>query len=334
MSTKTTRMLRREKMEITLPTLIDLFLTTKKTEGRSPKTIGWYRDLLTRFATYVGNGSDARLKDVTLDDARSFVAFLQEKTTRYGDHSLRPEESGGLSTSTVHGYVRAMKAFSVWLHEEGFTSKPVFARLKRPRVTQPVIEILSDQEIAALVDAINPNCFLGARLYVMVLLLLDTGIRASELCTLTLHNTFIDDDYIKVMGKGRKERIVPFGATTKKAILRYTHTFRPEPFHGGIDELILSTDGTPLTYSGLSQAIKRLGKKAGVPRLHAHLFRHTFAVRYLINGGDVMTLRLMLGHSTLDVTLIYMHLAEAHVQIQHHRFSPVDRLQISTKRRR
>ena len=74
MSTKTTRLLRREKMEITLPILIDLFLTTRKTEGRSPRTIDWYRDMLTRFAKYVGNGSDAKLKDVTIDDARSFVA--------------------------------------------------------------------------------------------------------------------------------------------------------------------------------------------------------------------------------------------------------------------
>ena len=334
MSKKTAKILRREKMEITVPTLIDLFLTTKQTEGRSPRTIVWYRDLLTRFAKYVGNESEAKLNDVALDDARSFIASLRERTTRYNDHPLKPVEEGGLSSSTIQAHVRALKAFSVWLHEEEFTSKPIFARLKRPRVTQPVIEILSDNEIAAMVDYINPSSFLGARLYVIVLLLLDTGIRASEMCTLTLDNTYIDDSYIKVMGKGRKERIVPFGATTKKAILRYVHTFRPEPFHDGIDELILSTDGTSLTYSGLAQAIKRLGKKTGVPRLHPHLFRHTFAVRYLMNGGDIMTLKLMLGHTTLEVTQVYMHLAEAHVQIQHHRFSPVDRLQISTKRRR
>ena len=97
---------------------------------------------------------------------------------------------------------------------------------------------------------------------------------------------------------------------------------------GDIDQVILSVDGTPLTYCALGHMIKRLGKKAGVPRLHAHLFRHTFAVRYLMNGGDVMTLRLILGHATLDVTQMYMHLAESHIKIQHHKFSPVDRLRI------
>ena len=321
-------------MEITLPTLIDLFLTTKQTEGRSPKTISWYREMLTRFARYVGDESEAKLHDIGLDDARAFVAYLQQRTTRYQDHPYKPEKEGGLSSSTIHGHVRALKAFSTWLHEEEFTKKPIFARLRRPKVSQPVIQVLSDQEIAAIVGAINPNTFLGSRLCVMTLLLLDTGIRASELCTLTLGNTFIEDSYIKVLGKGHKERIIPFGATTKKAILRYTHTFRPEPFHAGIDELILSIDGKPITRNGLGQAIKRLGKKAGVPRLHPHLFRHTFSVRYLINGGDVMTLKLMLGHTTLDVTQMYLHLAEAHVQIQHHRFSPVDRLHVSFKRRR
>jgi integrase/recombinase XerC/integrase/recombinase XerD len=240
---------------------------------------------------------------------------------------------GGLSPYTIHGYVRALKAFSTWLHDERFSKKNLFSRLKRPKVPAPVIEILSDQEIADIIAAINPDCVLGARLYVIVLVLLDTGIRAGELVGLTLENTFVDDDYLKVMGKGQKERIVPFGATTKKALLRYIHTFRPSPLHDGIDQLILSTDGTPLTYSGLAQSVKRLGKKVGVPRLHAHLFRHTFAVRYLMNGGDIMTLRLILGHADLTVTQQYMHLAQAHVQIQHHRFSPVDRLGIKVRRR-
>ena len=113
----------------------------------------------------------------------------------------------------------------------------------------------------------------------MVLLLLDTGRRASELVGLTLANTYTEQDYLKVLGKGDKERMVPFGSMTKKALLRYIHAFQPEPIHEGVDQLILATDGSPLTYSGLAQAIKRLRKRTGVPRLHSHLFRHTFAVR-------------------------------------------------------
>ena len=171
-------------------------------------------------------------------------------------------------------------------------------------------------------------------MYAIALLLLGTGIRAAEQVGLTLNDTNLKSGAVKVTGKGRKERIVPFGATTKKALLRYIHTFRPEPFHEGIEQLVLATDGSPLTYSGLAQAIKRLGKRTGVPRLHSHLSRHTFAVRYLVNGGDIMTLRLILGHATLEVTQMYVHLAETHVEVQHHRFSPMDRLGIKVRGRR
>ena len=79
-------------------------------------------------------------------------------------------------------------------------------------------------------------------------------------------------------------------------------------------------------YNNLAHTIKGIGKSVGVPRLHAHLLRHTFAVNYLVNGGDVMTLQRMLGHTSLDVTKTYLHLAEAHVQVQHHRFSPIEHL--------
>jgi site-specific recombinase XerD len=165
------------------------------------------------------------------------------------------------------------------------------------------------------------------------MLLLDTGIRASELCTLTMANTHINEGYIKVRGKGDKERHVPIGNSLKKALIRYINAWRPEPVEEGIDELILSVRGYPLTYDGLAQMIKRLGRRMDVPRLRAHLFRHTFAVRYLMNGGDVMTLRLILGHTTLEVTQGYMHLADSHVQVQHSKFSPVDRLGITRRRK-
>lgn len=331
---RTQTMLRRERMEVTLATLIDLFLATKQTEGKSPRTISWYRDFLSRFMRFTTNGHETRLREISIDTAREFIASLQSQTARFVGHPKHPEQEGGLSPSTIHGYVRALKALGTWLHEEGFTTTNIFTRLKRPKVPQPMIRILSEDEVKTIFDKINPNCFLGARLHAMAILLLDTGIRASELCTLTLENTYLDDGYVKVMGKGSKERMVPFGAGTKKALIRYITTFRPEPSPRAKAQLFLATDGEALTYVGLAKAIKRLGLISGVTRLHPHLFRHTFAVNYLMNGGDVMTLKLILGHTTLDVTQVYMHLAEAHVKIQHDRFSPVDRMGIGNARRR
>ncbi len=144
----------------------------------------------------------------------------------------------------------------------------------------------------------------------------------------------MNEGYLKVYGKGNKERLVPFGALTKKALLKYIHSYRPETVGDDCQQVFLSVDGKRLSYNGLALVIRRLGQTADVPRLHAHLFRHTFAVRYLMNGGDIMTLRLILGHTTLEVTQMYMHLADAHIQVQHSKFSPVDRLDIGKRRRR
>ena len=187
--------------------------------------------------------------------------------------------AGGLSGATVHAHVRVLKTFATWLAAEGWTTMDVFDKLKRPKLPEPVIEVLADEEIDRLLGAINPNCVLGARLYTIVLLLLDTGIRAGEVCGLTLPHVHVDEGYVKVCGKGDKERIVPFGSTTKKALLRWLMTWREALSEDVADTLFVTNAGYPLTYTAVAQSLKRLGMRAEVPRLHAHLFRHTFAVR-------------------------------------------------------
>ena len=241
MVTRTEEILRRELMEITLSKAIELFVATKRTEGCTEKTVGWYEYLLGHYAEYLGeNGKSPKVSGMTVNDARAFVASLQSRDTLYQEHPRHPEVQRGLSPYTIHAYVRVLKVFGNWLVEDNLSKQNAFARLKKPRLPQPMIEILSDQEIDAILSAISPNCFLGARMYTVVLFLLDTGIRASELTSLTLQNTDIDDSRLKVCGKGRKERMVFFSVNTRKALLRYVHTWR-QPAYGGIDNVILST---------------------------------------------------------------------------------------------
>ena len=210
--------------------------------------------------------------------------------------------------------------FSKWLLEEGYTKSDLFARLKVPKTPETVIEVLSDEEIRRLVSEINPQSLIGARLYAIVLLLLDTGLRATELCTLTQANTDLADSSVKVMGKGKKERVLYFSPETKKAIHRYLTVYRPE---NDRPELFLSDDGSPLTYNGLKQIILRLRVRAAIPRLHLHLFRHTYAVKFLMSGGDLMSLKRILGHTDISTTSLYLHLTETNVQAQATKFSPV-----------
>jgi integrase/recombinase XerC/integrase/recombinase XerD len=318
-------------METTIPVLIDLFAATKQTENKSKATVAWYRQRLGNFSRFVGE--EATLPQLNINTARAFIASLQDRTSRYEDHPIVPPKEGGLSPFYIHSHVRALKSFSSWLYDEGFTRQNVLSKLKRPTLPKPVINILTDEEIDRLLNSINPNTFLGMRLMCILLLFLDTGMRASELLGITMESIDWSSDTIRIWGKGRKERIVSFDPQTKKYLLRYVQAFRPEP-QGNCQELFLSVEGTALTYNALSHLIKRTGEGVDIPRLHAHLLRHTFAVKYLMLGGDIITLKMILGHTDITVTQLYLHLAQSHVKVQHERFSPVSRIKIGGRRKR
>ena len=160
------------------------------------------------------------------------------------------------------------------------------------------------------------------------MLLLDTGLRIGELVHLTMDNVHMDEGYLKVMGKGRKERIVPIGINAQKALQRYLFRIRPKPSNPTVNNVFLSQSSNPLTENSMKLMFARLSDRTKVFRLHAHLCRHTFATRFLINGGDVFSLQQILGHSTLEMVRHYVSLASSHIAIQHQKFSPLDRLSL------
>ena len=160
------------------------------------------------------------------------------------------------------------------------------------------------------------------------MLLIDTGIRSGELIKLKIEDVRMNEGLLKVTGKGRKERIVPMGSNAQRVLQRYLFRYRPKPANPNITNVFLSELGGPFTENGLKLVFSRLAKKSGVARLHAHLCRHTFATRFLINGGDVFSLQQILGHSSLEMVRNYVNLASSHIIIQHQKFSPLDRLNI------
>jgi site-specific recombinase XerD len=228
----------------------------------------------------------------------------------------------------VHGHVRTIRAFCNWLVTEGLIEASPARDLKPPKVCRKVISTLSDDEIRAILDILAPADSSNARNKTIFMLLLDTGLRMGELINLKMDDVHMNDGLLKVMGKGKKERIVPMGSNAQRALQRYLFRNRPKPAHSGIENVFLSVHGVPLTDNSVKLVFSRLAKRSGVGRLHAHLCRHTFATRFLINGGDVFTLQQILGHSTLEMVRHYVNLASNHVAIQHQRFSPLDRLNL------
>jgi len=201
--------------------------------------------------------------------------------------------------------------------------------IRLPKAPTKIVDILSPDEIKALIDAQNPLTSFGSRNIAILVTLLDTGLRCSELSTLLFENTHIEEGYLKVIGKGSKERLVPIGALTQKVLWRYVLHFRPQPIDETNDYLLLTIDGEKLEYNAIRLLLKRWGKRAGVPRLHAHLCRHTYATNYLsYNCGDVFRLQYILGHTSLEMVRRYVHYASSQAMVQGKISSPVDQLGI------
>jgi site-specific recombinase XerD len=161
--------------------------------------------------------------------------------------------------------------------------------------------------------------------------MLDTGLRVSEVANITLIGLNLQDGYIKVMGKGSKERIVLIGKHVQMTLFSYIDKIRPQPDMPDCNHLFLSRSGKPITPNTIKLVFSRPAKKSGVNRLHAHLCRHTFAINYLLNGGDIFSLKEILGHTTLDMVNHYLHFTSAQIIVQHHKYSPMDKLLMNTE---
>lgn len=313
-----------DKSNIDLSVLIQHFEVHNKTEGKSVRTVEWYNQALTMFQEWLKDqGMPTTIGSLGEAEARGFVLYLQG----------RPGLWGAASTHTIANRVRALRAFFAWLDRKGYTEGHVLKDLKPPKVLQQVIEPLTEEEVSRMFDAINSNTALGARNAALFSVMLDSGLRLSEVATLKEDDVHLEDRYVKVCGKGSKERVVSFGVACQRAMLHYYHHFRPTPVHPGIETFFLSIDGYSLSSDAVRSLTERLSKACGVRRLHPHLLRHTYATCFLLNGGDVFLLKQNLGHSTLAMVEHYVHIASQRAAIRSQGFSPLDRFEVKDSRR-
>ncbi|MFC2063383.1 tyrosine-type recombinase/integrase [Chloroflexota bacterium] len=304
------------------------------TEGKSHKTITWYTANLKRFARFLNNNHLPESVDkIGKEEARAFISYLQTEVTRWeGSPDIHNDKR--LSAYSVQGYARTIKAFWSWLLAEGYITSNPIASLKLPKTPKKVVSTFSQEQIQKMLNSIDKKNSRGFRNYTIVLLLLDTGIRLSELINLKVSDIDFIESCILVKGKGNKERVVPFGSQVRRTLRRYITYHRPDPDFPGIGETFLSNDGFPLKPRAIQSILTRLGKKISLSGVNtnAHRFRHTFARNYLLNGGDVFSLQKILGHSSLEVVKIYVNLITSDVLSQHRKFSPVDNMVLPGKR--
>ena len=312
---------------ITIDELVSRYALSNEADGKSPSTVKWYTEILSSFSSYVKNGRvKQNLSALTLELAREYVLYVRQRP-RFQGHPYTPERNKPISPKTVQCHVRTLKAFASWLYAESYTSENILRNLKIPKAPVTIIEPLVPEEIKKITASIDKNSFTGSRNNTIFTTLLDTGLRASEAAGITLNNLNLSEGYIKVMGKGSRERIVPIGKYIQMTLWTYVDKVRPEPVYQACNYLFLTRGGEPITVNTIKLIFSRLARNSGVKKLHAHLCRHTFAINYLLNGGDIFSLREILGHTTLDMVNHYLHFTSSQITDQHHKFSPMDRLQ-------
>ncbi len=327
---------KRELMMITLQKATDYYLATLETEGKSPRYIDFLKTRLCYFNRYMQEtySQDIKLQEITVDDGRDYMRSLMERTKRYKDHPMRMEEDGKLKVQYIHGLGRAVRSFSTWAFEEGYIEENVMRRLKLPQLPNTNPEPLSEEEIQRVLKASLYETDEKLRNFAILMLFLDTGIRLGELVSLKLSKIDFALGEMTVFGKGRKERKVPIGTQAKRALMDYVTIQRPNPVNPQHEDFVfLNADGFPITHDAVEKVFLRIKRAADVPKFHPHVCRHTFSVRYLMNGGDAFSLQKILGHTSLEMTRRYVNLASGDVKDKHRRFSPMDNLNFQSNRR-
>ncbi len=311
------------------------FIQFKSAEGLSPNSLTSYAHDLNLWLEIKG---DRSIQQVTAQELREYLNYMR---TEYTPRRINGNNEQKLSSKTLRNIWISLSAFFSWASEEFDFPSPMKG-VPAPKFTQAQVETFTKEEIEALLKACEycreaqtdqrrkftmrrPTAL---RDRAIILTLVDTGLRASELCSLRLCDIDLKTGKVIVRhgvsggSKGGKGRTVFMGKSTRRAVWRYL-----ADREDGSDPqalLFIGKSNRPMNKDGLRLVIAALGNKAKVSKCHPHKFRHTFAITYLRSGGDLFTLKSLLGHSSLEMVEHYARIAEVDIEQAHRRASPAD----------
>ena len=312
-----------------LKSLINGFVLTKQTDGKSPRTVEFYAENLKRFLWFAQQKTwpdDIRM--LTEWNIREFLGYVANETNRWGLKGNGAEPARRKVThTTVHHYYVCLANFFGWITREGFLKDNPLDKIRVTKPKDKVIKPYTYEDIARMLAVCDMDYesnakFLGSRNRAIVLVLLDSGVRLSELTGMKLQDVNDSNGNIRVMGKGSKERIVRIGKTAQKSLWRYL-IHRP---NNGREELWLSEEGKMLRPDAVHCMIKRLKERARVGGDGSvHRFRHTFALNFLRVDKNVFNLQYLLGHSELEMVRRYTSALGVEDALKaHEKASPAD----------
>lgn len=274
--------------------LLETFLSAKKIEGCSDKTIHYYQSSIVKLLKELSKS----IKEICTNDIRRYLAEIQERN--------------GLSKVTIDNLRRIFSSFFSWLEDEDYIAKSPVRRIHKVRTDILVKEVLSDENIETLRDSCKESRDLA-----MIDLLLSTGVRVGELVKINRADIDFQERQCKVFGKGNKEREVYFNARTKIHLQRYLESRtddNPALF------VTLSKPHTRLTISGVEVRLRKMGKVVHIDKVHPHKFRRTLATMAIDRGMPIEQVQKLLGHVRIDTTLHYAMVNQQNVKIAHRKF--------------
>lgn len=293
----------------------DGWLLSGEISQHSPRTLDSRRTILEHLEWLA---IERRWTEIGTHEIRAFLAYCAGDHTGDGGRWGNPRSAAPARPRTIQTYHGHLRTWCRWMVTEGVLDVSPMERIPTPVARQDQVVPLDREEVKRIIMAARGGRD-PRRNEAIVRLLYDTGIRASEMCSIKVSDLEMSERRLSVMGKGGKRRVVAFGAKTARALWAYARDAGP-------DRALFEGERGPITRSGLQQMLEKLGIAAGVRDVHPHRLRHSFAIEFLRQGGNVFTLQTILGHTHLQMTQRYVAVAQADVVVQQRKHAPGDRL--------
>jgi integrase/recombinase XerD len=279
--------------------------------GLAPNTIESYKRDLVKYAEYLKKVETvSSFEEVTREHIIAFMRYMVEN---------------GKSSKTIARHVASIRSFHQFLLREHIVDKDPSVHIETPQVERTLPKVLSPDEVEALLTAPDESTPFGRREKAMLELLYATGIRVTELMNLNVEDVHMTMGFVRCIGKGDKERIVPMGKMASEALQKYIEEGRPKLLKRNQKEeaLFLNHHGRRLTRQGFWKILKKLALSAQIEKeLTPHTLRHSFATHLLENGADLRAVQEMLGHADISTTQIYTHVTKKRLKDVYNEFHP------------
>jgi integrase/recombinase XerD len=294
--------------------------------------------ILARFLDYLyleKNLSANTIKSYR-QDLQLFISYVESSQKEYGLFGLKRSDiieylafcrKSGLHYRTTSRYLSSLRSFYRFLVDEGAIQRDPTVHLSSPKTIVNPPEYLTLEEVDMLLALPDESTVLGLRDKAILELMYSCGLRVSELGELSLNSVRLNDRLIHVYGKGRKERVIPFGERAHGLLLRYTEWSRPQLLKNRIsDILFLSIRGDGLSRKGLWKMMKEYALRSGIKKnIKPHILRHSFATHLIQNGADLRIVQELLGHADISTTQIYTHLDRGTLIDMHRKYHPLEK---------